>query len=206
MRLIGMMDPPYVRRVAVSLKMLGIPFAHDQVSVFRHFNAFAKANPVVKAPTLVTDEGVVLMDSTLILDFVERTALAERSLMPRDVAAYARAQRIVGLALVACEKTLQIVYEQQLRPGEKQHQPWLERIGGQLRCAYELLDAELENRSDTPWLFGDSPLQPDITAAIAWTFTHHMLPGLVSGADHPAIATLAERAEALPQFTSSPLE
>ena len=68
MQLIGMLDSPYVRRVAVSLKVLGLPFDLDQVSVFRHFDKFAALNPVVKAPTLITDDGVVLMDSSLILD------------------------------------------------------------------------------------------------------------------------------------------
>jgi glutathione S-transferase len=45
MQLIGMLDSPYVRRVAVSLKLLGIPFEHRAVSVFRHFDAFASINP-----------------------------------------------------------------------------------------------------------------------------------------------------------------
>ncbi len=56
MQLIGMLDSPYVRRVAVSLKVLGLPFDLDQVSVFRHFDKFASINPVVKAPSFVTDE------------------------------------------------------------------------------------------------------------------------------------------------------
>src|SRR5262245_45165972 len=72
MRLIGMMDSPYVRRVAVSLKCLGLPLVHEPVSVFRHYDRFAAINPVVKAPTLVTDDSVVLMESTLILEHAER--------------------------------------------------------------------------------------------------------------------------------------
>ena len=75
MRLIGMLDSPYVRRVAVSLKLMQLPFELEQLSVFRNFEQFQAINPVVKAPTLVTDEGAVLMDSTLILDHVERLAI-----------------------------------------------------------------------------------------------------------------------------------
>ncbi|MDB5739409.1 MAG: glutathione transferase domain containing protein, partial [Alphaproteobacteria bacterium] len=67
MLLIGMLDSPFVRRVAVSLKVLGLPFEHQSVSVFRHFDQFAALNPVVKAPTLIADDGTVLMESTLIL-------------------------------------------------------------------------------------------------------------------------------------------
>ena len=57
MQLIGMMDSPYVRRVAISLHVLGLPFEHRSVSVFRHFDEFAKINPVVKAPPRVDARG-----------------------------------------------------------------------------------------------------------------------------------------------------
>lgn len=117
MKLIGMLDSPYVRRTAISLKLLGLPFEHAPVSVFRHFDAFRAINPVVKAPTLVCDDGTVLMDSTLILDYAE--ALAGRSLMPAALPARRQALRVVGLALAACEKAVQIVYECNLRPAEK---------------------------------------------------------------------------------------
>lgn len=73
MRLIGMLDSPYVRRVAISLEFLGVPFEHDAVSVFSTFEKFQSINPVVKAPSLVCDDGEVLMDSSLILQFVEAT-------------------------------------------------------------------------------------------------------------------------------------
>ena len=110
MRLIGMLDSPYVRRVAISLHALGVGFEHEPLSVFRTFDAFAAVNPVVKAPTLVTDEGVVLMDSTLILDHVEQVAGA--SLMPPPGAgARLQALRLLGLALAACEKSVALVYE-----------------------------------------------------------------------------------------------
>src|SRR3954464_6598713 len=99
MQLIGMLDSPYVRRVAISLKVLGLPFVHDQVSVFRHFDKFSAINPVVKAPTFVTDSGVVLMDSGLILEHIAH--LAPRSLMPADRASHEIALRQLGLALAA---------------------------------------------------------------------------------------------------------
>jgi hypothetical protein len=49
--------------------------------------------------------------------------------------------QILGLALAACEKSVQIVYEHNLRPAEKQHAPWIERVTGQLLAAYTLLDS-----------------------------------------------------------------
>ncbi|MBU4508107.1 MAG: glutathione S-transferase N-terminal domain-containing protein, partial [Gammaproteobacteria bacterium] len=50
MKLIGMLDSPYVRRVAISLQLLDLPFEHQSLSVFRTFDEFSRTNPVVKAP------------------------------------------------------------------------------------------------------------------------------------------------------------
>ena len=201
MRLIGMLDSPYVRRVAVSLKFFDIAFVHEPLSVFRQFEAFAAINPVVKAPTLVTGEGIVLMDSTLILDYLDRLVQEERKLTP-DAASHARAQHVTGLALAACEKTVQLVYEFNLRPAEKQHQPWIDRVRGQLLAAYRLLEAEAG--TGPAWLFGTRPLQPDISVAVAWRFTQSALSHMVKAEDHPALSRFSEYAEALPEFASCP--
>jgi glutathione S-transferase len=189
-----MLDSPYVRRVAVSLKVLGLPFDLDQLSVFRHFDRFAGLNPVVKAPSLVTDDGVVLMESSLILEHVAH--LAPRSLMPPDRVGHAIALRQVGLALAACEKSVSVVYERNLRPAEKQHQPWLDRVQGQLLAAY----GALEKEAGEDWFTGEPLMQPQITTAVAWRFTQHVAPELVPVGDFPRLAVLSQRAEALPPF------
>lgn len=201
MRLIGMLDSPYVRRVAISLTAMDLRFTHESLSVFRSFDAFAEINPVVKAPSLVTDDGLVLMESSLILEYAERLALPSRSLTPAEPHAHARAQRVIGLALAGCEKTVQIVYEHNLRPAEKQHQPWLDRVHGQLAAAYRLLEAEMLGAR--PWLFGNRPLQADITAAVAFHFTRGMLPDAITTETHPALTDLSDRAESLPEFRIS---
>jgi len=198
MRLIGMLDSPYVRRVAISLNFVGIPFVHEPVSVFRNYDTFAAANPVVKAPTLVTDDGITLMDSTLILDYLDRLAPPDRRLTPDTIAAFVHSQRILGLALAACDKSVQLVYEHTLRPPERQHQPWIDRVRGQLRSAYRLLESEVG--SGSAWLIAARPLQADISTAVAWHFTQSVLADLIAPAEHPALFTFSKRAEALPEF------
>jgi len=201
MQLVGMLDSPYVRRVAISLQLLGLRFTHQPLSVFRTFAQFQQINPVVKAPTLVCDDGTVLMDSTLILEYAEALARS-RSLMPTDAPALARALRIVGLALAACEKSVQIVYERELRPPEKLHEPWVVRVTGQLLAAYHELEADIA-RAPLPVARG-SITQAGVSAAVAWHFTQQMLPELVPAADFPALRQLSERAEALLEFSAAP--
>lgn len=202
MKLIGMLDSPFVRRVAISMRLLGLPFEHAAISVFRGFDAFEQINPVVKAPTLVCDDGSVLMDSTLILQYAE--ALAGRSLSPTDPAALVRELRLIGLALAACEKTAQIIYERGLRPAEKRHEPWIERVSGQMNAAYRELDDEL---AATPLDASEAAIrQSGITVGIAWSFTQFVLPEVVRADGFPHLVAHAAAVEQLPVFKAIPCD
>jgi len=201
MQLIGMLDSPYVRRVAISLQLLGLRFEHRSLSVFRTFEQFRAINPVAKAPTLVCDDGTVLMDSTLILDYAE-SLVAPDSLMPQGAAARKAALRTIGLALAACEKSVQVVYERNLRPPEKQHEPWVDRVLGQMHAAFGELEAQLAAHAPT---HGTRRIDAgEIATAVAWHFTERMLPGTIKDAAYPRLRALSEWAEQLPQFIAAP--
>jgi glutathione S-transferase len=202
MRLIGMLDSPYVRRVAISLEFLGIPFGHDAISVFSTYEEFQRINPVVKAPTLVCDDGEVLMDSSLILQFVEATRTGGDSLWSLGNAMRMQHEmRAVSLALAACEKSAQIVYERKLRPPSAQYEPWVERVQGQLLQAYAGLEHEVKARQP---VFAQPRSQACITAAIAWQFTQSMLASIVLAERCPGLAELSARMERTPEFLKYP--
>jgi glutathione S-transferase len=200
MRLIGMLDSPYVRRTAIAARLLGVSFEHEPLSVFSTFEQFSRINPVVKAPTLVCDDGTVLMDSALIIDHLE--TIAGRSLWPAQGTERVRALRVVGLAMAACEKVMQIVYEHHLRPAEKLHAPWLERVQRQLLAALTALDAELARH---PLAADEKGLtQAGLSAAIAWRFMLIKLDTPVADAACPTLAAYAARVEQLPAFAGTP--
>jgi glutathione S-transferase len=201
MKLIGMLDSPYVRRVAIALQLLGLRFAHQSVSVFRGFAEFQKINPVVKAPTLICDDGTVLMDSTLILEYAQ--ALAQpRSLLPADLRALQHDLRITGVALAACEKAVQIIYERGLRPPEKVHAPWIERVTGQMLAAYGLLEQELARAPLAAT--GATMTQAGVTTGVVWLFTQKMLPEMVPAAGYPHLVAFSAQVETLPEFVAAP--
>ncbi|SMG42085.1 glutathione S-transferase family protein [Paraburkholderia susongensis] len=202
MKLIGMLDSPYVRRVAICMKLLGLDFEHQSVSVFSTYDQFAKINPVVKAPTLIADNGSALMDSTVILQYLALLAGPGQRLFPTRPDEALRAARLTGLALAASEKSVQIVYERNLRPAEKQHEPWVERVRTQLLAAYaglerELAAAPLPERQEQFDAAG-------VAVAVAWYFTHMMLPEMVSKAAHPQLEKFSALAESLPVFRETP--
>ncbi len=204
MQLIGMLDSPYVRRVAIVLMRLGLSFEHRPISLFRHIDEFAAVNPLLKAPTLVADDGTVLVDSTLIIDYAATLAPQAPSLLPRAPRARLRATRLIGLSLVVCEKAVQFHYERMLRPAEKQHEPWSSRVRGQLSAALDALEVEINGGRG--WLFEDRLTLADITLAAAFAFTQAYLSDIVDKARYGAIASFSARAEELPEFRAAPAE
>ena len=202
MKLIGMLDSPYVRRTAISLRFMGIPFEHQALSVFNDFSQFQEINSVVKAPTLVFDSGEILMDSTIILHYAESAVPASRRLMPHLGDEFRSALQIVGLALAASEKAVQLLYEKNLRPLEKQHQPWVDRVSLQLRAACDALEAKL-SLSDIE-LTPTYVTQPFITSAVAWQFIQSILPDIIPAEDFPQLQALSNYAETLPEFLAFP--
>ncbi|EGC98851.1 glutathione S-transferase-like protein, partial [Burkholderia sp. TJI49] len=109
----------------------------------------------------------------------------------------------------AAEKTVQVVYEQMLRPTDKQHEPWLERVLSQLEAAYDALEPLVAAAHG--WFGGARLLQPDVTTAVAWRFTQFMAADFaplarIDPARYPALAAHSARAEALPAFVETPLD
>lgn len=199
MKLLGMLDSPYVRRVAISLDLYGVKFEHEPLSVFSSYDAFSKVNPVVKAPTVILNDGSVLMDSTLILNYFEALSSTATMLMPCEPQALAASLRGQGLALAACEKAVQIVYEHNLRPAEKLHEPWLHRVSKQLLAACGELDCHI-SRIETERLD-----QAAITSAVAWSFIQMMLPEVVKAGDFPSVSAHAARLEQIDVFKRYPM-
>lgn len=201
MKLIGMLDSPYVRRVAISLEMLWVPFEHEAVSVFTTFDKFQSINPVVKAPTLACDDGEVIMDSSLILQFIETTKTSATSLWAKNPADLQHEFRAVSLALAACEKSVQLVYERSLRPASAQYEPWMTRVSGQILAAYAALEQEIQSR---PQVFSGTRKHAVITTAVVWQFTQSMLSDLVPAGHHPGLVALSQHMEAQPEFLRYP--
>jgi glutathione S-transferase len=200
MQLIGMLDSPYVRRVAVALIAAKIPFEHRPISLFRHIDEFSIINPLVKAPTLVTDDGTVLIDSTLIVDYLLATYPAMTALTPKNPAERPHVLRFAGLALAVMEKAVQRHYERALRPAEKLHQPWVDRIMGQLHAGLQALDRELPQ---TGWIAGALGLA-DIAVVCAFGFVAGTVGDVVDVASYANLADFSARAEALPAFRAAP--
>ena len=204
MELIGMLDSPYVRRVAVTAQFLDIAYDHNPLSIFKGYDEFRQVNPLVKVPTIVFDDGEMLVDSTLIIGHLETLSTNGRSLMSADEAGRFRALQTIGVALVALEKVVALIYERTQRPKNMQHAPWIKRLDQQLRSALDQLEAIVGDGSN--WLTGADVTHADITTAVTWCFVQNAVPRRISANDYPGLVAFSARAEALPEFMACPLE
>jgi glutathione S-transferase len=114
-----MLDSPFVRRVAISMRLLDIEFEHVSQSVVAGYDTFKSINPLAKAPTLVLDDGEMMIESTLIISHVE--ALAGRTLTPDATDDQRRALQVIGVALLGMDKVVAQIYETEMRPQEFQY-------------------------------------------------------------------------------------
>jgi glutathione S-transferase len=199
MILIGMFDSPFVRRVAISLNLLELPFEHRNWSVGKDFELIRQFNPLGRVPALVLSDGEVLIDSSAILDFLDEFAGPDRALLPRSGRERREALRIVAIAIGAAEKGVLQLYEMAFRPEEKHHEPWMERCRTQMHAALAELDRLSQARSGE-WMIGSRLTQADITASCVFTFLSDALKIDHSASTYPGLATLSARCEMLPAF------
>ncbi len=199
-----MFDSPFVRRVAVSMNLLGMPFEHRNWSVGADFELIRQFNPLGRVPTLVQPDGEALIESGAILDYLDDCAGPERALLPVTGRGRRDALRLMAITIGAAEKGVSQLYEKVFRPAEKRHPPWTERCSTQMHAALTELERACQTRAGQ-WLIGQRMTQADITATCAYTFLNDALE-VTRTATYPGLALLVERCEALPEFRASKAE
>lgn len=206
MRLIGILLSPFVRRVAVSLNILELPFELDEVFVFGEPDVIRRHNPLVRIPILVLDDGAHLVESEAILDEIDHMISPERRLRPGGNPLRRHVVQTAAIALACAEKAQWAFYEDRVRPTEKVHPPWIEHNDKQVLGGFEQLNLAAEKIDDDGWIAGTPDIsQADVTTTVAYTFTELARPALNLAGRFPHLSRFAERCETLPAFVKAPI-
>lgn len=140
MILVGQYDSPFVRRTAISLRVLDFAYERDTRSVFGDFDAMRSVNPLARIPSLQLDDGTTLIDSFAILDWLDQQVGAERALVPAAGVARRDAMQVIALAAGAIEKFGAVNYEKLIRPAAVRWPDWIARCETQGLGALEALE------------------------------------------------------------------
>jgi glutathione S-transferase len=130
MILIGQYDSPFVRRVAIALRLYELFFEHRPWSTFGEGDKIAPYNPLRRVPTLVLGSGETLIESTAILDYLDDLVGPEDAMIaPRGPARH-RGLKICALATGLGDKAVSLVYERLLH--REKSEVWMKRCETQI--------------------------------------------------------------------------
>ena len=196
MILVGQYDSPFVRRVAVSLRVLGFAYQHDTRSVFADLDAMLEVNPLGRIPSLVLDNGETLIDSAAILDWLDQSVGPERALIPQRGPRRRRSLRLIALASGIIEKAGAEAYERLIRPSAYRWPEWIARCRAQATSALSALAAE-------DWPATDRLGQTEITAACMVRYVQMVDPDLLAPSRVLTLLTLSARCEVQTEFQAT---
>src|SRR5262245_8075217 len=197
MILIGQYDSPFVRRVGIALTLYELPFEHRPWSTFGDADKLRQYNPLTRVPTLVLDDGDVLVESNVILDYVDSLVPAERRMYPTVEPARHRAMKVAALATGLGDMAASLFYEKALH--EATSDVLVKRRSTQIANVVAALETGREAEPTAYW-FGDQIGHADIAVAAVLRFIGDAHPGLAPLKDYPALDAHAKRCEALPAF------
>jgi glutathione S-transferase len=197
MILLGQYDSPFVRRVAIALSRYGMPYEHRPWSVFGDADKIARYNPLRRVPTLVLDDGTVLLESAAILDAIDEEVGPERALLPRGGPVRRDGLRVIALATGFADKAVSLFYEMFLK--QTPSALWVERCKSQMTETLDALETDRARRRGGWWL-GNDLSHADIAVACVLGHTREAHPGFFDAARWPALARHAAEADALEDF------
>jgi glutathione S-transferase len=197
MFLIGQYDSPFVRRVAIAMRLYGIKFDHKPWSTFGDADKIAPYNPLRRVPTLVLDDGEALIESFIILDYLDEMVGEAKAMIAPHGIERRRHLRLSALATGLGDKSVSLVYESVLR--KEQLKLWVERCEAQISGSLDVLEKE-RSAVKTPYLYGERIGHSDIALACVLRFTSEAHPQLYQAVRYPALAAHAAQCEALPAF------
>lgn len=200
MILVGQLDSPFVRRVATTLTHYDVPFDRHVLSVFGDRDEVAHLNPLGKVPALIIDEGETLIDSAMILDYLDERAGPENALTPASGVARRTVLRLATIAMGVSERAVQLRIETVRRPVHLQNPEFIDQYRRSIRESLEYLERE----AGAPWMAGDGPTQADFSLTAALTHLTGKVPEFADLRPWPKLAALRETGEALPAFRANP--
>ena len=133
---------PFVRKVRIAASVLGLDreIMLEAADTMSPSDSVREQNPLGKIPALVLEDGTVLFDSRVILDYLDHRAGGGR-IVPTDARARFAALRLQALADGLMDASVLLVYEGRFRPAERHEPKWVEHQAGKVARALATLEA-----------------------------------------------------------------
>jgi glutathione S-transferase len=133
---------PFVRKIRIAAAVLGLEreIVLEPADTMNPSDSVRQQNPLGKIPALLLEDGTVLFDSRVILEYLDHRAGGGR-IIPTDAAARFAALRLQALADGIMDALVLLVYEGRWRPAERHEPKWIELQSGKVARALAALEA-----------------------------------------------------------------
>ena len=188
---------PFVRKVRIAANVLGLDreITLEFADTMSASDSVRQQNPLGKIPALVLEDGTVLFDSRVILEYLDHRAGGGR-IIPTDAGARFAALRLQALADGLMDASVLLVYEGRYRPAERHEPKWLELQAGKAARALAALEG-------APPALTQVPDVGQIALACALGYRDFRFQGTWRG-DHPRlVAWLDGFAARVPAFAAT---
>ncbi len=196
MILIGQYDSPFVRRVGIALSLYDMPYIHRPWSTFGDGAKIEPYNPLRRVPTLILDDGGVVIESSFILDYLDETQ-GEDALIARSGPLRRKALYYIALTVGFSDKCVALFYEKVLH--KVTSDIWLDRLNTQIPAVLDVLEA-IRARIATTWLLGERMGHADIALGCALRHARDAHGDAIDWTRWPALAFHGASCEALDVF------
>jgi glutathione S-transferase len=198
--LVGMLDSPFVRRVAVALELYELPYENLPLRTVGDADKFSAYSPLKRAPTLVLPDGEPVFDSHLILEELDDVVAPELRLLPASKAERVLCRQVTGVATGLADKAVSAAYERIFHVPEHQSARMLDRIRGQFSDSLKWLE---QRAPRSGFLFGSRLSHADIAVGTSLCFAREALADMLSLGQAPHLANWCQRIDATPAFAKT---
>jgi glutathione S-transferase len=134
---------PFGRKIRIGADVLGLDreIAIEPADPADPNDTVRQQNPLGKIPALVLDDGTVLFDSRVILEYLDERAGGGK-IIPKDAGARFAALRLQALADGLMDASILLIYEGRWRPAERHEPKWVDHQSGKVARALAALEAE----------------------------------------------------------------
>jgi glutathione S-transferase len=189
---------PFVRKIRIAASVLGLDreIALETADTMNAGDTIRSQNPLGKIPALLLEDGTVLFDSRVILEYLDHRAGGGR-IIPKDAGARFAALRLQALADGIMDASVLLVYEGRWRPPERHEPKWIDLQSGKVARALAALEAAPPPAPTAP------PDVGQIALACALGYRDFRFPGSWRK-DHPRlVAWLGDFAGRVPAFAAT---
>jgi glutathione S-transferase len=188
MKLIGSLTSPYVRKVRIVLAEKKIEYEFIVDNPWDAATIAPQHNPLGKVPVLLMEDGSPLIDSRVIVDYLDTVTPLSR-LIPEANRERIETKRWEAMADGITDAAVSALLESRRKPAE-QSKSWSERQLGKVTLGLKALNAEL---GDKPWCTGNAYSLADIATGACLGFLSFRFPKIDWRAAHPGLEKLYEK-------------